>query len=589
MPSSCPYLTYLGQAPFCKRLACVCRCFSCKVRDKCDEFLECKNRPFKIIADGDSYFYGGARKLTNIIRSRKEIIPRDEFYSGLLHFRESSLMRALSDLPGEIIAAQIANLYFCLRHFPTDIEPKLSPRMEKLLSWLTYRHYLDSVAKRVKNGDMRIFATEEGKEKLVRIRDSPTQVAAERTDILTAAEDPMVRFSDQMVPVINWCIVNKLPPTFDDLVFSRLLPSSDIGAIHTADLDIGFGSFDELMLTMLRHVYRRLPEIKKTVIKYSVQQLSKLMLISILQQDLPLHMQAARRLEKGDWYLNYPLPDEIVPWPVTFGDKSLWASCALIGLIAHRSGDVQTDPLRSGFSFEQRLRANLVDRGFTILAKDEITPVGEIDFICRKENVAYVIEAKDYGLWYQGWYASSRYFSSRRSSLESSFSRIPEKIRWLDSNRESYGLTSEHKIKATVITGFRENVDLPKEISAVTSSELDSLFGNSKYGTYHDASYRFAKRLEGVMEKEWAKAYHGIFQPKVCPSHPACVYLTFEKDKANGRMLREFCHSLQNSMGGGPCPVHRGLCMWLRLCLAGIDPCPYASSFELPIKFSEHD
>lgn len=542
---------------------------------------------FRLIEHPSSIFYEASRKLTQALRSIQGTIPKREFYSGLLYLREDGLKYALSKSPGDIIEAFLANRYLKQGNYPRDIEPQMTERMANFKHLLIFRHYFDNVAKKIERGDVVILATRCGEENLSRIRNSPTsyvqewvsrfgKIASDRDSEPPPAEDPMIRYSKQMIPVLNWCLKNNLPPSFDSLKLSINFYKNSI-ILNTADIAIGpipvnAFSWDDLLKITLKYIYR-FSEVRETVKKYANHMYKSGFIFSL--ESFPIKIQAHMMRETERWYLKSPLPDESVPWPLNFGNKSLWASSALIGLIVRGAKDVQTKRQKAGWSFEERIRVELLDRGFAILTKDKDSPAGEIDMLVRKGNSVWLLEAKDYGLWYENWYASSRLFNARKASLEASFAKFPNKIKWVDLNQENFNI-KDQQIQGVIISAFLEDVELPEDILITTIEELDSIFGKSKYKTYHESVYDRAKQSERHLEREWS-GIKGL-KPKICPSHPACVFLALEEDKVDWSLLGDFCLRLQAMFGGGPCPVHNGFCMWTSFCGLGVDPCPVAGS-----------
>ena len=53
---------------------------------------------------------------------------------------------------------------------------------------------------------------------------------------------------------------------------------------------------------------------------------------------------------------------------------------------------------------------DLIDRDYKVLAKDRDSKAGEIDMIVKKGKHVYVLELKDFYLWYDDWYFSSKLF-----------------------------------------------------------------------------------------------------------------------------------------------------------------------------------
>lgn len=574
----CNFMVYYDKVRFCKKLNCVCYCYSCNNRLSCPLFTKCKYKDYKLIDNADSLYSKAAKKLTHALKSLRGNIPKKEFYSGLLYSREKNLLIALSESPQNIYDAYIVNKYFIQGNYPRDIEPYLTNEVKKFSLWLFYREsYLNKV-KRIKNSDVFIFATSNGEKKLEKIEDSPISSINEDINqinnmfshkkINQQTNEIIECYSKKMIPVLNWCIGNHIPTSFEEPRFfinycMRKLKKNGNFSYKTPSFEPLY--WNNLIKMILRYMYR-FPEIKKTLEKYTKHFFNSLIFPSL--RKISIRLEAYKRCKNFDWYLESILPDESVSWPLNFNKKSLWASSVFMALFSEKYQSVTSTRQMMGWTFEEKMRVELIDRTFKILGKNIDTPVGEIDLLIKKNKEIFLLELKDYILWYENWYASSRRYNARENSLKKSFDKISNKINWLDLNRNNYNLGND-RIKGAAITSLSEKILGFQNISIIAEKDIDNLFGKSKFKSYHKTIYEYAKKNEKNLDKI---LQFPNMKPKICPSHPACIYLAVDKNRIDCREVKGYISTLQ-LIGGGKCPIHEGLCMWVLYCFLGEDPC----------------
>ena len=88
-------------------------------------------------------------------------------------------------------------------------------------------------------------------------------------------------------------------------------------------------------------------------------------------------------------------------------------------------------------------------------------------------------------------------FTGRQADLEGSFARMAGKMNWVNENRASLELGDE-QLHGAVVSSFIEEATVPPNVVMTTIADLDSIFGKSKYKTFHELSYEFSKKSEGV-------------------------------------------------------------------------------------------
>ena len=165
-------------------------------------------------------------------------------------------------------------------------------------------------------------------------------------------------------------------------------------------------------------------------------------------------------------------------------------------------------PYERGKAFENFVERELNARNVKILKKNYETPVGEIDFICDKNGKIFLIEAKDYGPWFDDNYISSRTYLERVNAINDKLKYAPPRLRWVSSNRNLFGLTQYQKLRGIILTRFFEpHLKIPSKFKYISIENLNQVFGKSKYIEIHKARIKFKIGEEKLseLEKEFNK------------------------------------------------------------------------------------
>ena len=218
----------------------------------------------------------------------------------------------------------------------------------------------------------------------------------------------------------------------------------------------------------------------------------------------------------------------------------------------------------------------LIDRDYKVLAKDRDSYGGEIDMIVKKGKYVYVLELKDFYLWYDDWYFSSKLFLKREKKLNDSFKIIFKKRDWVKENSNLFGINKE-KIIPLIITSFKEIMKPSKRYKIISKNDLNSFFGKSKHKTLHETIYEYVKHQENSLNEKNENLFLNI---KICPTHPACIYVEIDEEMINKDILKGYCSYIR-TQGGGPCPFYNRLCIWMNYCIIGEDPCLIASNHPI--------
>ncbi len=578
----CPEVKIEDNIAYCNKLGCVCHCFYCAWKALCPGAAECSQKKYSLIEGADTIYSKASAKLTKIIRSLKGNIPVSEFYSGLLYIREDGLTYSLAKSPADIIEAFLANKYLKNAGSIPDITPVITEQMEKFKFLLVYRNLFDGYAKKIKSGDLQVYATEKGQSELLTIQSNPAKFVTNSINSikkLRNVEDPsdipheerLICYTKKMAPVLKWCTKNAVSPNLDQLTImidknngQVILENPGFSVVYP----MSTFSWDNMFKPILRYAYKQ-SEIRETFDKYKKHLYSS----TKIQRVFPFHFRVEALLaqEKNLWYLDFSLPDETAPWPINFDGKSMYGSTLLMYAIMSTHVGTETPRHKAGWNFEEKVMVEFIDRNYIILAKDKETEAGEIDLLVKKDNNVWLIEAKDYTLWYDDWFASSDFFKARQADLEGSFARMEGKLIWVQNNRSLFNINDE-QIRGAVVSSSYEEAALPKNVVMSTIHDLDRLFGPPKFKSFHQTCYENAKSFEKSLG-DYFKA-PGI-HPRMCPLHPECVYLEVDQQIADPQVL---LNMLQSPLGIQPCPSNKGLCMWSHFCKLSIDPCSAASA-----------
>ncbi len=574
----CKHYNYIDNVSYCNKLNCVCRCQFCKLRANCSIFESCYRKEYTVIDDAIEIYKIGVKNLTKSLHSLKGSIPVRDFYSSLLYTREYNILNAFANSPADLNGAYFVNQYFTISSYPKDIEPKLTKNMYKFIQRLHYRDLFIYYLYMLRRNDLIFYATENGYKELLKVKDDTINYVEKKlTEIekTPQQEEFFSSYTIQMIPVINWCIKNNISfdlthPVINDYFLEKLSKNTNLKDRSKANHSESWYNF---LKTILIYMFKY-RELRKTIDIFR-KHLYGTNLNSEAYRS-PLRIEAHRRLKELDWYSESSLPDIEAPWPLVFNGKSLWGSSILISIfISDRIRDISTSPKTKGWVFEDKLMVELIDRNCKIIAKDIDTPIGEIDLIVQKGTKVWVSELKDYNIWYDNWYASSKNFIKRQKVLKDFIKKFDGKVNWIRKNKDYFKLTSE-EIEGIVITSFNENLNFSNQINIINKIDIDEAFGKSKYKTFHEIIYNYGKKQENNLNKE-IKIPYSI--AKVCPFHPGCIYMgpLNEKDPVILRSYYTYNAYLKKPL----CPFLKVHCMWVYYCSKGEDPCFFLSSQRL--------
>lgn len=601
----------------CKRLECICKCYDCEFKEKCHWQLECYKRDLEKVENADNYYCTASRKLRDTIRNRIRQIPPKELYGGLLYRREDSLLRAFTVAQGDIVDACLVSGY--LKEMPalssSDIRP--SERTIDLCNIMTFKHVLDLHAKMIENNDMIIFATKEGLDSLSRLANKPLDSISQTIQKMTRMmkkdtkeeeipPEHLIEFwSLQMCDSYKWCKQNSIPIRLDAIQnngeFAKIQEhmgelGSQIGKRKKQKIvldkrkcyEITYPLYTSLVY-VCRYLFSRFSAIRKTIHNMEKAHINPLLAFRSLEIENwdSLAMDAFFRQRNMDFIFDFKTP-VLCDWPLKIEDGSFWASTLLMAFIQRNINEITIDRLELGWTFEKKVRNELIDRNVTILKENLPTPFGDIDFVCEEKEEALAIEAKDYGPWYRDWYVSSKAFAKRKTVLERRLSLIPKRINWVEKNKEKTGIRKT--LRPLVISKTKEEMS----IKCLTLNDLDDVFGPSRFPEYKETLPKFVSTDDSFVVQVMGRNLHfpprllmGKFNGKElvgrqCPIHPMCICLYLEDNpwlhKSGG--MAKLCRRLQVTTGGGPCPNLPAFCMWAGFCIRSIDPTPYVEEFS---------
>ena len=483
----------------CVKLDCICRCYSCEHRNKCDWLMDCSALDWKRIDNARDYYLRASTKLDRIIANSIERIPPKEFAGGLLCRREEGLLRALTFSQGDILETLLVQKY--LRYEPdlsvSDI--RNTDKTTEFCNLVVFQSSLDYHRRRIENRDLLIYTTPEGLEYLDELADNPVDCMKKifnhmaniekRPREFNLEQTIMPAWSKRMIEPIRWASLNSVPLEIcgirHDRNVKRILDHMEElgkavqeGTKVTIDkkhcYDLSHELYNSLLL-VCRVVYteskpvRNLVEFRGT--SSSSENLEIRKSLDIENWDAVV-IEAYMRILAENYLFDSKMP-EITYWQMDVQEKSFWGSATLLAFI-EKNREVFRDRVAKEMALKEELRNQLIDRGVRVLKHGLSTPLGDVDLLCTRNSKCFVIETKDYEPMYEDWYISSKTFQKRRQKLGRHLKIFQSKAQWLFSIIER--TVVKRPINFLFITRFTE---IPVCVE-ITTSELDSIFGPSK-------------------------------------------------------------------------------------------------------------
>lgn len=571
----------------CKKLDCVCRCFYCDVISSCSWIQKCSELNLTEVKEAEVYYRSAARKLRDIIRSKARLIPQTELIGGLLCRREEAILRALTNAPGDIVEVKIVQKHIELS---PDIQPSDLTQTDRFVEFFNYLVFLDlfeDKIKKIENGDMKVFATTKG---LKQFQNMTKNTRKYIEDIIhqmnaTSKKEPTIdehnniifAWSKQMAEPLSWCQTNDVP-----VEISGMHSQAELNEIlkHMEDIGEQFKngvtsfcldkqlcyerSFDiyNALIPAIKCLHDQSAELRSALnsLESSATKLSMVFKKQLSVENWEsIVLDAYVRFKSRNYLFDCEIP-QIDDWQTRIADGAFWASTLLFSFIFTNRGRIIQNSLSRGWVFEERLRTELIDRTVEV-SKNFPTPFGDIDFLAKKNDNIFAIEAKDYAPWYKDWYIGYRIFNARKTVLKRRVNRLSKRIEWLNKNPDKAGIYKNPR----PICISRYNEDFIEFGIGFNKPQLDQLFGNSKYASYKETLPKY-KIVNGFLETQILKRrIERGFYPNfpyenyqlffLCPSFPQCVtqFIISNPWLIGCDQLKEICSVLQKNCIGVSC------------------------------------
>jgi hypothetical protein len=374
----------------------------------------------------------------------------------------------------------------------------------------------------LKNGDLLFLGNKDGEKELREIAYNPEIIIEKMKTAIGKNIFPTVEtknsrefYSSKILPAMEWCLANvhqvnmfdyTLYQNFNDIKQHM----TEVGTSGEIDTDVCYKLAYPHYSGMV-HVCRYLNS--KFVYIREVVRLNR-GLYEIVKNKYALNLDLRRMydnflmtlwaIDKSEKLcLSEKIGEDTENYRFITKDGALFGSVLLLGFISKNYEEIYSNPHQRGWLFEDFVEKELIERQAIIVKRNFETPKGEIDFICTKGERIFVIEAKDYGPWFDSDYISSRTYSERINAINERLTKAPPRLKWIELNRKPLGLSMSKKIQGLVITRLHEpHLKIPVGFEYVNVDELDLIFGKSKKAKSQVIKRKFRFGKESLLELE---------------------------------------------------------------------------------------
>ncbi|MCX6723322.1 MAG: hypothetical protein NT094_04655, partial [Candidatus Staskawiczbacteria bacterium] len=162
-------------------------------------------------------------------------------------------------------------------------------------------------------------------------------------------------------------------------------------------------------------------------------------------------------LRKDEYFIPKADIEESKEYPLHISKSTLLPSLMLWVFVTKNWEEICSPAWMRGRIFEDKIETELINRGVNILHKNlSLSPNDEVDFICEADGKYYVIEAKNYGPFWDYNYLSSSKYSARVDEINSKIAYAPRRLLMINANISKYGMPSGEKAQGIIITSFDE-------------------------------------------------------------------------------------------------------------------------------------
>jgi hypothetical protein len=509
---------------------CICQCWNCAFKETCGvrAFEKCllKSGDFREIPNAFTLYDDAIKSTNKKIQTIFETEDVHKIIGGLLFRREEQILHCFYEAPGDLPSAISTANSFINRDLSTigHEDVKDSDLAEEIWNLIVTREMFSNQSSRLKNGDILCFGNQQGKEELTGLVNNPLHIIEQLKSFVEKKTPPTIEgqnvklvYSGKMLPVIEWCMVNVHQAdlwdyTLDDN-FSKILKHLEkVGT--TGEISpricykLAYPHYAGLLHTC-RYVYSKFQHIK------NIAQLNK-----GIDQTLRTKYSISFDVERGyDSFLfnlwtvaksgkmctTEAIGKDSQDYRFLIQDGALFGSVLLFGFMSKNYESICLKPYERGRIFEDFVEKELLDRQVKILKKNFETPEGEVDFVCSKNDKIFLVEAKDYGPWFDDSYVGSKTYLERVESISGRLEKAPPRLQWIESHPSEIGLATPQKIRGVVLTRFFEpHIRIPMKFQHITIDEMDKIFGQSEYQKVYETNlkFRFTKEERSRLERE---------------------------------------------------------------------------------------
>lgn len=171
--------------------------------------------------------------------------------------------------------------------------------------------------------------------------------------------------------------------------------------------------------------------------------------------------------------------EDSTEYPLHIGNKTFFPCLIMWTFVGKNWDDICSNRWTKGPIFEARVEQELCDRDVKMIDKNiRLTPDDEVDVLCEKDGMYYMIEAKNYGPNWEYNFLGSSTYEKRVEEMNFKISLAPRRLRLIDASRERFGIPAKAKLQGIIVTSFVEpHVRVPEGFRCLNVDKLSKVFG----------------------------------------------------------------------------------------------------------------
>lgn len=517
----CPHFKIIDDIGNCKKFKLICKSW------EYDYIINCKEDCVKNCAaysKGAKMIEGIPDQLKIALEKCKERIKgiikttqRDEVISYLLQNLEICAAESLTISPSELVSIiRIRNWmhknFGDLRKFNFLVEVKDKSKCYELWLLLIERLLLEEHISMLEVGDVVFIVSSKGQEKLEKIATDPLfeqkeslkrRFAYERNpelvdEIFTRERSYSLFWTNKMIPVIRWCMINNLNPvpggeSFNKQYKTIIKHTEDVGEKKSLDpsdcLNLGWPLFITFFQTY-RYCALTYPWLIDLLKSYKDSKLEEKILAKntfspwfwdnfVVNIPWPRDDPLKRELKIFEEKLGIEIHQH-EKWPIEDDEHSLIWSKIVIGFGLKYFAEISTTPKKTGMWFEQVIYDELTERNIPVSGRNIDLPngLGDIDLLSYTAYWNYIIEVKEWGPRGKIGYFSSKDYNERLDELNREVMKLEKRVEWAEKNRHELKIPDHAGIIGIFLTAYEEpDITIPDKILKLTHDKLCGIIG----------------------------------------------------------------------------------------------------------------